>query len=357
MAKVLKQDEVDALLNLVQQGGGAQVAEPTVPEEPAAVEDPASGYNIAPPDNVYVFDFKRPERVSREQVTALEALHEVFARSVSAKLSGYLRTLVEFRLISVEQFTYSEFTMSVPTPTIFTSITCSPLSGSMILDMNPTIIYPFIDRLLGGGTVKPHAVNRPFTTIEQCLINSIILKLLDQLRETWLAIQPIEFGIGEMETNPSLMQIVPPNEPVILLSFEVNMGEHSGLVNLCIPFKVVEPVIEKFSHSHWSMFRKSKGTDARSGLLENVGLAEIEYAAILAEFPVRVVDILEIQPGDILDCGKRSDEKAILAVGDERPFEGTPGVSRGRNALVVSGIPETMAEMLRARKEHPSPVV
>lgn len=353
MAKVLKQDEVDALLDLVQQTD--TVDESAAAAKKARLQDTENrsttgGFNVKTPHNVSLFDFKRPERVSRDQVTALEALHEVFARNVSATLSGYLRTLVELRLISVEQFTYSEFTMSVPRPTIFTSLTCSPLSGSMILDMNPTIIYPFIDRLLGGGSVKPHHINRPFTLIERCLINSIVSKLLEQLHETWLAIMPITFTIGEMETNPSLMQIVAPNEPVILLSFDVNMGDHSGLVNLCIPYKVIEPVIEKFSQTNWSMFHKSRSGVDVLNVLDNVGYSEVEYSVVLADVPVRMVDILNMQPGDLLDCGKEANSDISLAIGEERPYKGRPGVFKKRNAMVVSGISDSMESVLRTRE-------
>ncbi len=173
MPEVLSQDEVDALLNLVQnledeekpaasaprgapEGGlysaGLNAPTPTLVSNTARL-DPAAfeQYNAQSAHQIDIYDFKRPERVSKNQVIALEALHEVFARNVGASLSGYLRTIMEIRLIPVEQFTYSEFTMSLPIPTSFNLLSCEPLEGNIILEVNPSILYPIIDRLLGGG--------------------------------------------------------------------------------------------------------------------------------------------------------------------------------------------------------------
>jgi flagellar motor switch protein FliM len=342
MAKVLNQNELDALLNMVQ----AEGAEPTEAafgdtqkRRTSAREgwDNRAGYNVANAENVYIFDFKRPERVSQEQASALEVLHENFARNISASLSGYLRTVIEVRLISVEQFTYSEFTMSVPSPTIFNSLSCAPLSGNMILEMNPSIIFPFIDRLLGGGSETQVTIERPFTQIERGLINTIISRILDQLKEAWLAIQPIDFRVVDTETNPMLMQIVAPNEPVILLSFEVVMGTQSGLVNLCVPFRVIKPIIEEFTQTNWfSVVDQGPASEARDRLLENVRKAEIETTAFLADVSIRLTDLLGLQVGDIIELGKGPGSEAVLQVGTEMSFFGTPASHRGQNAIVLT---------------------
>lgn len=337
---VLKQDEVDALLDLAQQSEPDDVA--PAPDAADQRDQPptasSEGYNLVPADSVAVFDFKRPTRVSREQEAAIEALHKAFARTASVSLSDYLRTLVEFRLISVDQLSYSEFSMSVPTPTIFTSLTCSPLEGSLILDMNPSIVYPFIDRLLGGRSVEPYHLDRPFTLIEQGLIGSIISKLLEQLHETWLAIVDLTFRVDEMETNPSLLQIVPPNEPVILVSFEVTMGDHSGLLNICLPDKVVDPVVDRLSQTSWSPLQEIRDEDGVPEILDTIGEAEVDISVILAELDVRMVDVLNMQPGDILDCGRAADGELELTVGREHLFRGKPCTSNNRNGIVVVGM-------------------
>lgn len=342
MPKVLNQNELDALLDMVQ-AEGTESVEPSQSERGGVSAQPqfldeSRGYNVASEENVYMFDFKRPERVSTDQASALEVLHDTFARNVSASLSGYLRTVIDFRLISVEQFTYSEFTMSVPSPTIICSLSCRPLQGNLVLEMNPSIIYPFIDRLLGGGNgAQTEIIDRPFTTIEQSLINTILGRILDQLEESWCTITEVDFRIDDSETNPMLMQIVAPNEPVILLSFEVTMGVNSGLVNLCIPFKVIKPVIEDFTQTNWFSVNDldSAGKEQRD-LIDNIVKARLDLSVILAEVNISLADMLALQVGDIIDLGKGTGSELLLKVEDEPSFVGKPVSFRGKNALQIT---------------------
>jgi flagellar motor switch protein FliM len=335
MPEVLNKDEVDALLGLVNQGEGGREGQGR-----AGAGQPGSrereGYRVLPLSEVHLYDFKRPERVSKDQVVALEALHEVFARNLSASLSGYLRTVVEVRLISVEQFTYSEFTMSLPSPTSINLLSCAPLQGNMILEMNPSIIFPVIDRLLGGGTTDAYLLDRPFTQIELGLVNSILARITGQLTLTWDNIRAVRFEIQESESNPFLMQIVAPNEPIVLLSFEVLMGEYSGMINLCIPFKVVEPILGEFVRSNWFASPSGSSRTARNHILQNIGQAEVDLTALLAEMPLRLADLLTLRAGDILDTRKPLSSELSLLVGSEHRFDGRPGLSRGKLAFRIT---------------------
>ncbi len=320
MPTTLDQEEVAALLSLVQKGGGGSAAANLAgSESSAAGPTPLAGYRVLPSSEVQLYDFKRPERVSKEQIIALETLHEIFARNLSASLSGYLRAVVEVRLISVEQFTYSEFTMSLPSPTSINLLSCAPLEGNMVLEINPSIIFPVIDRLLGGGTAEAFLLDRPFTDIE--------------------------FEIVESESNPFLMQIVAPNEPIVLHSFEVLMGEYSGMINLCIPFKVIEPIIPEFSTSNWFVSAEAHAhPGARELILENISQATVEVTAILADLPLRLADLLTLKPGDVIDTQKPVNSELVLAVEAERKFAGLPATSQGKIAFRIT------------RREEPQPV-
>ncbi|MCA8961381.1 MAG: flagellar motor switch protein FliM [Planctomycetes bacterium] len=350
MPEALSQDEVDALLNLVQSmndgEGGTAVAQSTVdpgfgtiPGLPSGA--PASGfeqYNALPTHQINVYDFKRPERVSKSQVIALEALHEVFARNVSASLSGYLRTILEVRLISVEQFTYSEFTMSLPIPTSFNLLSCEPLEGNIILEVNPSILYPIIDRLLGGGKSEALYLERPFTNIELALVNTILSRIIGQLRETWESVKEIDFRLYETESNPFLLQIVAPNEPIVLLSFEALMGDYSGMINVCIPFKVIEPIMPEFSQSNWFSSSKSRHeTHGREQILSNIFNSTMEISAILAETPLSLKDILALRPGDIIDTGVASRLPVVLSIQGRKKYRGVPGMHNGKKVVRITG--------------------
>lgn len=340
MRKVLNRIEVDALMNLVQKAEiqGDPKTKPELSGSESVVDTPpVPGNTLTSSESVHVFDFKKPERVSAEQLACIEALHESFARNLSASLSGYLRTTTEMRLISVEELTYSEFTMSVPSPTIFTSLSCKPLSGNMIVEMNPSIVFPFIDRLLGGGSVGSGLVERPFTAIEQGLINTILNRIMSQFEDSWKAIQPLQLEVEEVDTNPMLMQIVAPHEPVLLLRFEVTMGESSGLLNYCIPLKVIEPIIDAFAQTSWlSKLDDSTASVDRSNILDNLRGAGVDVSVTLAEVQISLSDFLTMKPGDILDCDKSAKSEVLLQIREKECFRARPGVSKNKKAVVIS---------------------
>ena len=171
MADVLDQSEVDALLAAVDNG---QV-NGTGPNAPSSGEAPQIFSRLGKPTSldVHVYDFKRPERVSKDQMRALEALHEGFGRNFGAALSGYLRTIVEVNVASIEQLTYSEFIHSLPNPTCFNLLKAEQLDGQLCLEISPLIIYPIIDRLLGGSNADLFIPQRPLTQIEQRLVQRI----------------------------------------------------------------------------------------------------------------------------------------------------------------------------------------
>ncbi len=342
MPEPLNQEEVEALLNLVQTVGEEEASPAEAGPAADAEESPTGGgrrvekYNALPSHQISIYDFKRPERVSKSQVIALEALHEVFARNLSASLSAYLRHIVEVRLVSVEQFTYSEFTMSLPIPTSFNLISCEPLEGNMILEVNPSILYPIIDRLLGGGKSDAFHLDRPFTNIELSLVNTILERMLQQLRDTWEGVKEIDFQVFETESNPFLLQIVAPNEPIVLLAFELQMGPYAGMVNLCIPFKVVEPIMTEFSQSNWfSSNRTSSGGEGQAKILDNIANAPVELTAILAETPVSLFDLLSLKPGDILDTGHHHNSPVTITIQGRRKFRGSPYVQKDRRVVQI----------------------
>ncbi|MBI4615413.1 MAG: protein kinase [Planctomycetes bacterium] len=178
--------------------------------------------------------------VYSDQMHAFEALQKVFSRSLSAAFSGYLRTIIEVKLVSVDQLTYSEFIISLPNPTCFNLVTTKPLEGKMILELNPSIVYPIIDRLLGGASEQVTVPDRPLTDIEWEIISRISRLILEQLSRAWANIRPLKLELSRKESNPQLMQIVAPNAPVVHVCFELTMGSASGLVNLCVPFIPIE---------------------------------------------------------------------------------------------------------------------
>src|SRR6476619_5676065 len=202
---VLTQIEVESLLSAM--GAGDMPA--AEPQKNAAIGR----------EKITPYDCKRPERVGKEQMRALQTLHEGFGRNFGAALSALLRSMVEVKLTSVDQLTYSEFVFSLETPTCFNILRAEPLEGHLILDINPSILYPIIDRLLGGGKDGNNVNRRPLTEIETRLMSKITTLFLREMAHAWDAVLPLKLSVDRVESNPQLVPIVPPTEVIALNSF------------------------------------------------------------------------------------------------------------------------------------------
>ncbi len=310
MADVLDQSEVDALLSAVEAGSSGENA-PTAPERS----------KIERVRDVQTYDFKSPERVSKDQMRALESLHEGFARNFGASLSGFLRTIIEVRVATAEQLTYSEFIHSLPNPTNFNLLSAEPLEGQMCLEISPLIIYPIIDRLLGGSSAETFIPQRPLTMIELRLVRRITDRALDNLSEVWSSLVQVKFSLNEVENNPHLVQIVAPNEVVVVIGFEIRMGQRSGTMSFCIPFNVIEPVMSKLATQGWLAYkRKSVSESKKEELADHLENTQVELLAILAETDITMQELIALQPGDIIQTGKPATADLLVKVAGKPKF-------------------------------------
>jgi flagellar motor switch protein FliM len=324
VADVLDQAEIDALLAAVD--AGVVEAEP---EPPAAQPTHAQ-------KEVSTYDFKRPERVSKEQMRALQGIHEAFARNLGASLSGFLRTIVEVHIATTEQLTYSEFIHSLPNPTNFNLLTIEPLEGKVCLEISPLIIYPIIDRLLGGTNSELFIPQRPLTLIEQRLIGRITDRALTSLTEAWSSLVEVEFMIAEVESNPHLVQIIAPNEVAVVIGFEIKVGGRAGTMSLCIPFNVIEPVMSKLLSQSWLAYqRRSAVEDKTEAIAMGLAATEVDLVAYLAETTISVRELLTLQPGDIIQSGKPVHSDIVLQVQNKNKFAGRIGRHKDHFAIKI----------------------
>jgi flagellar motor switch protein FliM len=332
MADVLDQNEVDALLAAVE--GGDVAAEAGA--EAVQIFSLRDGLLSDSDVEVRGYDFKRPERVTKEQMRALETLHESFSRNFGASLSGFLRTIMEVKVANIEQMTFSEFTHSLPNPTCFNLLSCEPLEGNMCLEISPLIVYPVIDRLLGGSNADLFIPQRPLTDIELRLVRKIIDRAMRSLEESWDGITPLNFKLEESESNPALVQIVAPNEVVVVVGFELKMGGRAGTMSLAIPYNVIEPVIDKLSNQAWGAYKRHrKDRQLRDRLAGHLDAAKLDVSAILADSTIKVSDLLNLQVGDVLLTEKPASGPLTLSIGEKRKFIGHLGQFRGNRAFKV----------------------
>src|ERR1700741_3485597 len=206
------------------------------------------------------FDFRRPDRIPKSQVRAIHLLHDPFFRNLVSSLSAFLRSYLTVNLVSVEQLSYSEFLDGLPSPTCILSLGLSPYDGSGVMELNPSLVFPILEMLLGGTGKSSASIQRDITEIEQKLLDGLFRIILHDLREAWKAVTAIDFIIESMETEPQLLHILAPNEAVVSIGIEIRIGETVGMMNIALPSIVIKMMRQKFDQQ-WSV-RKSESTEA-----------------------------------------------------------------------------------------------
>ena len=303
MGKILSQDEIDALL-----GSAAALAQPQV----AAVEAQVTKSYIT-------YNFRRPDRVSKDQIRSLHFMHDRFARNIAQSLSAYLRAVTDVSIVSVEQFNYSEFLMSLPDPTAFYAVSLQPFDGLAALELSPAVAFTMIDRMLGGNGTAVQ-LSRALTEIEQNVVDAVVRLLLENLTEMWKPIGGIHFGIHARETRPQMLQVSAPNEIFILLVFDIKVGDARGMLNLALPASVIEANGSNFSQG-WHRTRKEQSAKDRQRLIENLGRIPMPLAASL-DSHLSASDLLQLAPGDILTVGRPVREPVDVKVAGSSKFAG-----------------------------------
>jgi flagellar motor switch protein FliM len=290
-------------------------------------------------EKIVPYDFKRPERVGKEQMRALQTLHEGFGRNFAAGLSAMLRSMAEVKLTSVDQLTYSEFVFSLENPTCFNLLSAEPLEGTLILDINPSILYPIIDRLLGGGREGGQLARRPLTEIELRLVSRITGLFLSELRKAWENVLDLNLKVERVESNPQLVQIVPPNEVVVLISFELALGDVRGMVNLCIPYNSIERISGKLSTNSWVAYgRKAATPESTEKISQALRASSVEVKARLAQTRIRTGDLIGLRVGDIITTQKDIHSPLLISVEGVPKFHARPGAFKGHKAIRIEDV-------------------
>src|SRR6056297_2143995 len=305
MTEVLSQDEIDQLLTAISSGD----------VETEEISQPAEQRKIK------IYDFKRPDKFSKEQIRTVSIMHETFARLTTTSLSAQLRSMVHVHVASVDQLTYEEFIRSIPNPTTLGIINMDPLKGSAILEIDPAITFSVIDRLFGGqgeGT----KVNRDLTDIEQSVMESIIVRILGNLREAWSQVIDLRPRLGQIDTNPQFAQIVPPQEMVVLVTLETKVGEVEGMINFCIPYLTLEPIISKLSAQYWySTVRRGTTTENLNTLREKLATVAVKVVAEIGNMGLTVGEVLSLRPGDVIRLPNvRVSDPMSLNIGNRQKF-------------------------------------
>jgi flagellar motor switch protein FliM len=287
--------------------------------------------------NAEVYDFRRTDRIAKDQLRTIHLLHENFARSMASSLSAYLRSYVVVNLISVEQLSFQEFTQTLPSPTSLVVLSMKPYDGSGVLEINPSLVFPILEMLLGGTGKNSTQINREITEIEQSILDGFLRVILNDLRTAWMSVASIEFSIDSHETEPQLLRFLAHNEAVVAINIELRIGETSGLMNLGIPSIIVKMLRQKFDQ-HRTIRRTQAGEDEHARVLNLIRPAELHLDAQLHGPMLGVPELLNMAEGDVL-CFDFSETRPLdLVVNGQVKYEGQIVAVGGSRGLQICGM-------------------
>jgi flagellar motor switch protein FliM len=319
MDKILSQDEINALFSAMSTEGLGLDSAP---------EKTATAHKIA------TYDFHRADRISQDQMRSLHLLHDYFGRNFSSSLSAYLRAFVDVHLISVDQISYAEFLKLLPDPTLFTSVGMRPLDNNVALELNPSLVFPMIDMLLGGPG-NPPAGERNLTEIEMNIIEGVIKLAIRDLKEAWRPIMDLDFFLEGTGTKPQMFQIVSPGETVVAVGMEIKIGDNTGMMNICIPSRMLKMIRNKFDQQWHIRRQKAAGSEAER-IMNLIRPAPLVLSGEVRNSSLTVDDLLKVSVGDVIQLDQRVDDPVVLCVGGIPKYVGRIMLRRGKRAFEVA---------------------
>ena len=268
----------------------------------------------------------------------LQVLHENYARILGNFLAAYLRVPVQVQLVSVSQVTYEEFIFSLPVPTLITVFSMNSEMGNAMLETNPSFVFPLIDLVFGGEGNHPRHT-RELTDIEISVMRNLNNKLLSNLRYCWEDIVDLTPAIETMDTNPQFNQMFASTETVALVTFNAQIKDNQGFINLCFPYIALEKIMPKLTAQFW--FKQPLRETSHfyeEMLLQELEKVEVELQVVLGKATITLYDFLQFQEGDIIQLSRQEGEDLDICVGGELLLKGQPGVLGQNLALQVTGL-------------------
>lgn len=324
MSKVLSQQEIDALLSALSSGE-------------IDVEDLENETEEA---KVKPYDFTRPNKFSKEQLSALEFIYENYSRIVSNYLSSLARSNIKMQQVSIEQVTYEEFIRSIPNPTLLLNFTMPPLGGILLLEINPQFAFQMIELLCGGKTRKQVPV-RELTDIEINIIQDMLHQFINSMTEAWRDVTEVDPNFESLQTNPQLNQTMSPSESVALVTFVIEVAEIQSFANLCIPYMAIEKVVDKLDMQYWFKSQNFQDNMEYSSIIKEKLLStEVDLSILMGSTNITVEEFSSMSVGDVLPLDRQTSQPLEMYVEDQMRFLVQPGIYNGKLSVQVVDIVE-----------------
>lgn len=326
MPEILSQAEIDALLSSVE-----------APEKP---EEITFERKIERKRTIKKYDFASPDKFSKEQLRTLQMISDNFARFLTSTLSAYLRSVIQVNLVSVSEESYEEFLKSLPNPTVLAVFSLLPLEGTAVIEMNPNIMFTMFERLMGSKNITPQttAAGRELTDIEQSIAENLFTRILNSLKDAWANICNFNPRIVTLETNPGFAQIISPNDRVASIVIEIKIAEIGGIMNLCLPHIVLEPILPKLSTQLlFTGVKKTASPESQEILKKRLEKAIIPLVVELGNTTVTLSEVLQLKIGDVIRLDTDVNSKLKVKIGDKVKFFAQPGRIGDRICIQITG--------------------
>ena len=324
MAEILSQQEIDNLLAGINSGS----VDVSVQEQPR-VESKSN-------KEVLTFDFRLPNRLSKNQLRTLQAIHESFAETFSSYLISKLQTTVNITVASIDQIFYSEYVLSIGSPSCLYVFKILESDTLAVMEMNPQLALSMVSRLL-GGSIGEEKRTRLLTKIEQTIIKGIVARNISDLQKAWKTIAPLTFQIERFETEGEFVQVAPANEIVLLVSFEVTLGDQKFMMSICFPTFALEDELAKLNSQSVSTSLQVSNSKREwsNTLLKKITQTSIPVSVVLGQAKLTVEEFIHLEVGDVLRTNIQANGNVQIDIGGSTRFYGKPGVSNGHLAIQI----------------------
>ena len=337
---ILSQSEIDNLLSSL--AAGLDSTDVRRKQESIALQDTSLIESIAHDEDkkgYKLYNFRRPDKFSKDHLRALQDIHKEFSRQLALVLTAYLRMHIDIDVVSVDQLTYDEFARSMPNPITVGILELNPLLGQILLGISHEVTSSIVDRML-GGTGASETKARELTDIEEALSRKVLDKITKTLEMAWKTVFPVQGVVVGIDSNYTLIQITSPGEIVALITLEVQVaGRYSGLMSLCFPYPVLETILSQLSAQHIFQTKGISPTpEDKQKILTRLSNTTMQVNVLLGDVEVTVKDLFELKIGDVLQLDKPVKEDLLVVVNEIPKFFARPGTKNDKVAISITDI-------------------
>jgi flagellar motor switch protein FliM len=286
--------------------------------------------------NVQRFEFGRLNGIPNSQLRAVQLVHENFARSLSSSLSAYLRSFVVASLATVEHISYSEFLARLSTPTCLAYMALTPYESTAVFELNIDVMFAFFELLLGGKVESSASPKREFTEIEKSVLQSLMPVIFRNLSEAWKDVAEVEFHLQSLSSEPQLLHVIAPAEPVLVVSVDIRVEGKSGVMHLAIPSIFIKRLRTKFESLQQAPKAESKEQD-RVRIARLLKTATVSFEATLTAGNIPTGDLAMLKPGDVVLLGHAEQAPIAATINGVPIFEGKIGAASDKLVFQITG--------------------